>query len=915
MVTAAQMLVGTNQPSANGASGGASARAGGDRPGANILRGHGELSLPIGSIAPNAMESFAAALRASVSAQPFAAMNSAAPTIENGQTDQTFGQMNASFAGSSLQETLAALPGAAAHFDENGNLIPGDRSQNSGALLASILSGAMTPDQIAQMRSEMSENSGNLLPGGGFANRIAMLAGLAAGNGATAEPGAANAADSSPTLVQTMQQAHSLGINLGQTPSDPGAPTTPEASTLAALLSQVEAGNIQLPKEARAVLENGGTLSEVRSALVSASLEARGFQIDSAEIQANLNNPENAFTDLEALGLEDLAARLEAMGLGSGSHPGLNQMNGMGVLSQMASTVRAEMAQGLINGGTAGTTDSALNGAQPPVLGGVQQNSSAGLVGHRTTKMAAAAKDPVAATPAQIPAQTTAQKPANAPTISSTLAPASSPPADATAASGLNSPANLVSDGAMSAASASGLEHKNSSVGELINQIRNGEITPDAARQDLIQSGRGNLVERLPASGIGNVADVKAAAINPALAQGKTDGTGAALGTALSGTPVENTVEAKTSNLGIAAQSNAAQPAADTPASHMTAAKEMAATPGAAEMSVKGQTSPATAQTAATEEKSSMNAAFAKLQSGDVPADRPMAAAASAVKTQAELIKENATQFAKSGANPATTANPSVNSAAQPATPNTTAAPAPAALNNASAPAPLAAPTLEQDLAMVQQAARTGVDAPVEPRMAERAPTPAPLPTSPAPTLAPEAAPLQHRPVAVRERSADVRNALRFDTATRAAAVQNMGVALTRFAGQGLSRFQIRLDPAELGRVEVKLDIAANGKTTAHITVERPETLDMMRNDSRSLERALQDAGLKTDQNSMNFSLKDQDGEARQGENPDALPEWANGENSDDKLENEETIQLTASMDETIGGLRIMGARGIDVRI
>jgi hypothetical protein len=62
-----------------------------------------------------------------------------------------------------------------------------------------------------------------------------------------------------------------------------------------------------------------------------------------------------------------------------------------------------------------------------------------------------------------------------------------------------------------------------------------------------------------------------------------------------------------------------------------------------------------------------------------------------------------------------------------------------------------------------------------------------------------------------------------------------------------------------------------DGRVRAKITVEKADTLDMMRNDSRALERALQDAGLSTSEEDLEFSLKDDgrgydgDGEGRGG--------------------------------------------------
>ncbi|MEP2706354.1 MAG: flagellar hook-length control protein FliK [Roseibium sp.] len=73
------------------------------------------------------------------------------------------------------------------------------------------------------------------------------------------------------------------------------------------------------------------------------------------------------------------------------------------------------------------------------------------------------------------------------------------------------------------------------------------------------------------------------------------------------------------------------------------------------------------------------------------------------------------------------------------------------------------------------------------------------------------------------------------------------------------TRFQMRFDPPELGRVEVNMKVAADGSVQAHLIVERPETLDMFMRDQRGLERALEAAGLNADSKDLQFSLK-QDG-------------------------------------------------------
>ncbi|MEO6012590.1 MAG: flagellar hook-length control protein FliK [Devosia sp.] len=73
---------------------------------------------------------------------------------------------------------------------------------------------------------------------------------------------------------------------------------------------------------------------------------------------------------------------------------------------------------------------------------------------------------------------------------------------------------------------------------------------------------------------------------------------------------------------------------------------------------------------------------------------------------------------------------------------------------------------------------------------------------------------------------------------------------------QGASRFTIRLDPPELGRVDVKMHVAETGAVNARLIVDRAETLDLFQRDQRSLERALAQAGLDSSKTSLEFSLR-----------------------------------------------------------
>jgi chemotaxis protein MotD len=88
--------------------------------------------------------------------------------------------------------------------------------------------------------------------------------------------------------------------------------------------------------------------------------------------------------------------------------------------------------------------------------------------------------------------------------------------------------------------------------------------------------------------------------------------------------------------------------------------------------------------------------------------------------------------------------------------------------------------------------------------------------------------------------------------------VAGLAVEIAARAQAGSNRFSIRLDPPELGRIDVRLDVDRDGHVTSHLMVEKAETLDLLRRDAPELERSLQQAGLKTGDNGMQFTLRDQ---------------------------------------------------------
>ncbi|MEO8300977.1 MAG: flagellar hook-length control protein FliK, partial [Rhizomicrobium sp.] len=91
-----------------------------------------------------------------------------------------------------------------------------------------------------------------------------------------------------------------------------------------------------------------------------------------------------------------------------------------------------------------------------------------------------------------------------------------------------------------------------------------------------------------------------------------------------------------------------------------------------------------------------------------------------------------------------------------------------------------------------------------------------------------------------------------------------LAVEIVAKSQSGAKQFDIRLDPPELGRVDVRLSIDATGKASAHLSADQPQTLHLLQKDAPMLTRALREAGLDVSQDGLNFSLRQQ-GQGQQG--------------------------------------------------
>jgi|GEM_PF-4135471 len=139
------------------------------------------------------------------------------------------------------------------------------------------------------------------------------------------------------------------------------------------------------------------------------------------------------------------------------------------------------------------------------------------------------------------------------------------------------------------------------------------------------------------------------------------------------------------------------------------------------------------------------------------------------------------------------------------------------------------------------------------------------------------------------------------------ASVQDqVAVHLQRAVKDSVDKISIQLSPTELGQIHVKMKVDDDKNVTATITVERPATLDLLQRDTKTLERALQEAGLKTDTGSLSFSLQ----RGNQGDSSDT-PGWGQGNGRRIGSSGQENSAGTAEISAATAGNQVDTANGL----
>jgi hypothetical protein len=93
-----------------------------------------------------------------------------------------------------------------------------------------------------------------------------------------------------------------------------------------------------------------------------------------------------------------------------------------------------------------------------------------------------------------------------------------------------------------------------------------------------------------------------------------------------------------------------------------------------------------------------------------------------------------------------------------------------------------------------------------------------------------------------------------------------LGLQISKKLSEGVTKFAVELHPADLGKVEVSLNIGRDGKTTAHLRFDSPVTASAFSAHEGELRQQLANAGVTVDDGALSFSSRDGGGSGNSGQ-------------------------------------------------
>ena len=137
-----------------------------------------------------------------------------------------------------------------------------------------------------------------------------------------------------------------------------------------------------------------------------------------------------------------------------------------------------------------------------------------------------------------------------------------------------------------------------------------------------------------------------------------------------------------------------------------------------------------------------------------------------------------------------------------------------------------------------------------------------------------------------------------------------MSVHIKTAAADGIGKIHIQLHPEDIGGVEISIKVSHDQTAQVHVVADRQQTLDMLSRDAGSLQRALSEAGIKADTNSLQFELRGgQDGQAKAGGDG----QQQNGGYPKQKDDGGEIPRIQEVNDN--GMYRLVSTNGINIRV
>ncbi len=107
-------------------------------------------------------------------------------------------------------------------------------------------------------------------------------------------------------------------------------------------------------------------------------------------------------------------------------------------------------------------------------------------------------------------------------------------------------------------------------------------------------------------------------------------------------------------------------------------------------------------------------------------------------------------------------------------------------------------------------------------------------------------------------------------------AIQTVAAAIAKNAKEsGPQTISMRLDPPELGKLQVEMKYKKGDPLKVHVVLEKADTATMFQKDAHALESALKDAGVQLDGSSLSFEFSQDNSAFRQAmgkESPSASP-------------------------------------------